>query len=120
MQKYPGPENAAKRREEMARVFGPAPKASWEKIVEHIDHAVKLAGIDHVGLGSDFDGGPMPVGMEDVTHLPKITEALLRKGYKEEDVRKILGGNTLRLMAEVERVAAQMNRKGAQRTDLQR
>ena len=120
MQKYPGPENAAKRREEMARVFGPAPKASWEKIVEHIDHAVKLAGIDHVGLGSDFDGGPMPVGMEDVTHLPKITEALLRKGYKEEDVRKILGGNTLRLMAEVERVAAQMTRKGAQRTDLQR
>lgn len=120
MQKYPGPENAAKRREEMARVFGPAPKASWEKIVEHIDHAVKLAGIDHVGLGSDFDGGPMPVGMEDVTHLPKITEALLRKGYKEEDVRKILGGNTLRLMAEVERVAAQMNRQGAQRTDPQR
>jgi membrane dipeptidase len=105
MQKYPGRENLAKWREEVAKVHGPAPKASWEKIVEHIDHAVKLAGVDHVGLGSDFDGGSMPVGMEDVTHLPKITEALLRRGYAEGDIRKILGGNTLRLMREVEKVA---------------
>ena len=51
--------------------------------MEHVDHAVKLVGADHVGLGSDFDGGGMPVGMEDCTKLPKITEALLRKGYKE-------------------------------------
>jgi len=57
MQKYPGRENADKRGEEVAKQFGPAPKASWEKIIEHIDHAVKLVGIDHVGLGSDFDGG---------------------------------------------------------------
>jgi len=106
MQKYPGRENIAKWREEVAKVYGPAPKASWEKIVEHIDHAVKLVGADHVGLGSDFDGGPMPVGMEDVTRLPKITDALVRRGYKDADIRKILGGNTLRLMRDVEKVAA--------------
>ena len=107
-QKYPGRENAEKRREEVAKQFGPAPKASWERIIEHIDHAVKLVGVDHVGLGSDFDGGSMPVGMEDVTHLPQITEALLRKGYRESDLRKILGENTLRLLAEVERVSLQI------------
>ena len=108
MQKYPGRENASTRREEVAKQFGPAPKASWEKIIEHIDHAVKIAGIDHVGLGSDFDGGSMPVGMEDCTSLPKITEALLRKGYSASGVRKILGQNTLRLLSEVERASQRL------------
>ncbi len=109
MQKMGGPsrENFMKVREELAKQFGPAPKASWERIVDHIDHAVKLVGADHVGLGSDFDGGGMPVGMEDCTKLPKITEALLRKGYKEADIRKILGENTVRLLADVEKVAKQ-------------
>ena len=107
-QKYPGRDNFAKIREELEKQFGPAPKASWERIVDHIDHAVKLVGAAHVGLGSDFDGATMPVGMEDCTKLPKITEALLRKGYKEADIRKILGGNTLRLMADVEKVAKQL------------
>ena len=110
MQKMGGPnrENFAKVREELAKQFGPAPKASWERIVDHIDHAVKLVGADHVGLGSDFDGGGMPVGMEDCTKLPKITEALLRKGYKEADIRKILGENTVRLLADVEKVSKQL------------
>lgn len=107
-QTYPGRENAAKRREEVAKQFGPAPKASWERIIDHIDHAVKLVGVDHVGLGSDFDGGSMPVGMEDCTQLPKITEALMRKGYSASDLRKILGENTLRLLSEVERVSKQL------------
>jgi membrane dipeptidase len=106
-QKYPGRENFSKIREELEKQFGPAPKASWERIVDHIDHAVKLVGADHVGLGSDFDGGSMPVGMEDCSKLPKITEALVRKGYKDADIRKILGLNTLRLMEEVERVSNQ-------------
>lgn len=106
-----GREDFAKIREEIAKQFGPAPKASWERIVDHIDHAVKLVGADHVGLGSDFDGGGMPVGMEDCTKLPQITEALLRKGYKEADIRKILGENTVRLLADVEKVAQQL--KGA-------
>jgi len=84
---------------------GKLPKVSYEKIVDHIDHAVKIAGADHVGLGSDFDGAVMPIGMEDASMLPKITESLLRRGYTESDIRKILGENTLRVMAEVERVS---------------
>jgi membrane dipeptidase len=84
---------------------GKLPRVDWIKIIEHIDHAVKVAGVDHVGLGSDFDGANMPYGMEDASDLPKITDALLKKGYSEGDVRKILGENTLRVMAEVERVS---------------
>ncbi len=84
---------------------GKLPHVSWEKIIEHIDHVTKLVGPDHVGLGSDFDGAWMPDGMEDCSKLPRITEALLRKGYSEEDIRKILGGNLLRVMEEAERAA---------------
>jgi membrane dipeptidase len=90
---------------------GKLPRVEFAKIIEHIDHAVKIAGIDHVGLGSDFDGANMPYGMEDATKLPKITEALLQKGYSEGDVKKILGENTLRVMAEVERVSRELNAK---------
>jgi len=82
---------------------GQLPTVGWEKIVEHIDHAVKVAGIDHVGLGSDFDGAVMPLGMEDASQLPKITDALLKKGYSDQDVTKILGGNILRVMEDVRR-----------------
>ena len=88
---------------------GKLPRVDWTKIIEHIDHAVKVAGIDHVGLGSDFDGANMPFGMEDATSLPKITEALLWKGYSEDDVKKILGENTLRLMEDVERISRELN-----------
>jgi membrane dipeptidase len=83
---------------------GKLPEVSWDKIIEHIDHAVKVAGIDHVGLGSDFDGAWMPKGMEDVSKLPQITEALIRKGYSDKAIMKILGGNILRIMARVEQV----------------
>jgi membrane dipeptidase len=85
---------------------GQLPSVGWEKIVEHIDHAVKIGGVDHVGLGSDFDGAVMPLGLEDASKLPVITNALLAKGYSEADVLKILGGNVLRVMEQVERVAA--------------
>ena len=88
---------------------GKLPRMDWTKIIEHIDHAVKVGGVEHVGLGSDFDGANMPYGMEDASKLPQITEALLRKGYSEGDVRKILGENTLRMMAEVERVSRELN-----------
>jgi membrane dipeptidase len=90
---------------------GKLPRVDFSKIIEHIDHAVKVAGIDHVGLGSDFDGANMPYGMEDATKLPKITEALLQKGYSEGDVKKILGENTLRVMTEVEHVSRELNAK---------
>ena len=83
---------------------GRLPMVGPEKILEHIDRAVKVAGVDHVGLGSDFDGAIMPLGMEDASKLPAITDALLQKGYSEADVRKILGGNLLRVMEQVERV----------------
>src|SRR6266487_3758597 len=65
---------------------GKLPRVDFTKIIEHIDHAVKVAGVDHVGLGSDFDGANMPYGMEDAAKLPYITEALLKKGYSEGDV----------------------------------
>ena len=84
---------------------GTLPKVSWEKIIEHIDHAVKVAGVDHVGLGSDFDGATMPIGMEDASKLPKITDALLKKGLLGiRTSTKILGGNILRVMEQVEKV----------------
>jgi membrane dipeptidase len=87
-----------------AMAKGTLPTVTWEKIVEHIDHAVKVAGAGHVGLGSDFDGATMPLGMEDASKLPKITDALLKKGYADADIEKILGGNILRVMEQVERV----------------
>jgi len=96
-------ESARVNREAMEK--GELPKVSWEKIIEHIDHAVKVAGADHVGLGSDFDGATMPFGMEDASKLPRITDALLKKGYSQRDVENILGGNLLRVMEQVERVA---------------
>ncbi len=87
--------------------------ATLADILDHIDHAVEVAGVDHVGLGSDFDGVPfLPRGMEDATRLPHITYGLLQRGYSETDVRKILGGNTLRVLADAERVAAEMRAEG--------
>ncbi|HEY2934694.1 MAG TPA: dipeptidase [Acidobacteriota bacterium] len=109
-EKYPGQQNAPKWRQEIAAEFGPPPKVNWERIIEHIDHVVKIAGVDHVGLGSDFDGATMPEGMEDVSKLPRITEALLRRGYRKSDIQKILGENTLRVMEQVDRVAAETGR----------
>jgi len=94
--------------EKRATAEGKLPHVSWERIVDHIDHAVKLVGADHVGLGSDFDGATMPDGMEDCSKLPKITEALMRKGYSDDDIRKILGGNTLRVMEQTEKVSREL------------
>ena len=87
---------------------GKLPQVSWERIVEHIDHAVSVAGADHVGIGSDFDGAFMPEGMEDASKLPRITEGLFRRGYADADVRQILGENTLRVMAEAEQIGKEL------------
>jgi membrane dipeptidase len=94
---------ATERVNQEAMESGLLPVVTWEKIIEHIDHAVKIAGVDHVGLGSDFDGATMPLGMEDVSRLPAITEALLKRGYSEADIEKILSANILRVMEQVER-----------------
>jgi membrane dipeptidase len=95
---------ANERVNQAAMQSGLLPAVTWEKIIEHIDHAVRVAGVDHVGLGSDFDGATMPLGMEDVSQLPKITEALLKRGYPDADIQKILGGNILRVMEQVEKI----------------
>lgn len=87
---------------------GQLPRVEWTKIVDHIDHAVKIAGPEHVGLGSDFDGACMPYGMEDASGLPQITEALLQRGYSESDIQKILGGNIFRFLHDVEVEGEQM------------
>jgi membrane dipeptidase len=85
------------------------PVPGYERIADHIDHAVKVGGVDHVGLGSDFDGiDSAPRGMEDVSRLPDLVRELARRGYSEEDLIKILGGNLLRVMRQVEEVARSM------------
>lgn len=82
------------------------PTPSFERIADHIDHAVKAGGVDHVGLGSDFDGvDSIPRGMEDASKLPSLVRELARRGYSEEDLKKILGENLLRVMRQVEEVA---------------
>src|SRR5579862_5079773 len=86
------------------------PRPPLKSLIDHIDHIAKVAGIDHVGLGSDFDGvsGAMPEGMDSAADLPKITQALLDRGYSAADIKKILGENLLRVFAEVERVSREM------------
>ena len=74
------------------------PRPPFSILLDHLDHAVKVAGIDHVGIGSDLDVVPTPEGMDDVTDFPKITEGLLQRGYSEQDIRKILGENFLRVL----------------------
>jgi membrane dipeptidase len=78
------------------------------RLLDHFEHAVKIAGIDHVGLGSDFDGAndQFPEGMEDISKTPNLVRGLMERGFSDADILKILGGNTLRVMREVERVAA--------------
>jgi len=83
------------------------PRATLEDVVAHIDHIRRIAGIDAIGIGSDFDGiDCAPVGLEDVSKFPNLTRALLEKGYSAADIRKIYGGNLLRVMRAVEHVAA--------------
>ena len=91
---------------------GELPHVSWKKIIEHIDHAVRLAGPGHVGLGSDFDGAFMPEGLEDAAQYSRITDGLLGLGYPETGIAKILGENTLRVMEETERIAGEMQTPG--------
>jgi membrane dipeptidase len=92
-----------------ARYASQFPAPSYTTIADHIDHAVRVAGIDHVGLGSDFDGiDSAPKGMEDVSKLPDLVRELARRGYSEQDLKKILGGNLLRVMRQVERVGREM------------
>jgi membrane dipeptidase len=79
-------------------------RPTLKQLIDHFDYVVKLIGVEHVGIGSDFDGIPVtPADMDDVTFLPNITRELLNRGYSEEDVRKILGENFLRVLREAEK-----------------
>lgn len=83
----------------------PAPEATLKQVADHIDHIHRVAGIDHIGIGSDFDGGGGVAGLEDVSKYPYLTAELLRRGYSDEDVRKILGLNVLRVLRRAESVS---------------
>lgn len=85
------------------------PRGTISEVADHIDHIIKVAGINHVGIGSDFDGiTSWPVGLEDVSCFPRLTEELLKRGHSDDDVRKILGGNALRAFREAGKVALQL------------
>ncbi|HUA14943.1 MAG TPA: dipeptidase [Verrucomicrobiae bacterium] len=98
-------------REWMAKI----PRPPLKSLIDQIDHVAKVAGIDHVGLGSDFDGvsGATPQGIDSAADLPKITQALLDRGYSADNIKKVLGGNLLRVFAEVERVSREMQSVGS-------
>ncbi|HET9982492.1 MAG TPA: dipeptidase [Longimicrobiales bacterium] len=91
----------------------PAPKSSVAAIADHIDHVRKVAGIDHIGIGSDFDGigGDSPIGLKDVSTYPVLFAELLRRGYSDDDVKKIAGLNLLRAMKQMETTAARLQRE---------
>ncbi len=93
-------------REWMAKI----PRPPLKSLIDHIDHIAKVAGMDHVGLGSDFDGvsGATPQGIDSAADLPKITQALLDRGYSAEDIKKVLGGNLMRVFREVGGVSLEM------------
>jgi membrane dipeptidase len=92
------------------------PRPPLSALIDHIDHIAKVAGINHVGLGSDFDGIPSsPEGIDSAADLPKITAALMARGYSAEDCRKILGGNFLRFFGDVQATAKELQAESAER-----
>jgi membrane dipeptidase len=103
----PAPRTGEELRKMMAEISRNTVPATLEQVIDHIDHVVQIAGVDAVGIGSDYDGiGCVPTGLEDVSKYPNITRALLERGYSAGDVRKILGGNLLRVMRAAEKVSA--------------
>ncbi len=91
----------------MYRAKNPYPFASLEQVLDHIDHVVKLIGIDHVGIGSDYDGvgDSLPIGLKDVSSYPNLVQGLMDRGYSDSDIKKILSGNTLRVWKQAEQYA---------------
>ena len=89
----------------------PGPKATLSQVADHIDHVRKVAGIDHVGIGADFDGmDSQPEGLDDVSKYPALLAELLKRGYSDEDVQKIAGRNVLRVMRGAEAVALKLQK----------
>jgi membrane dipeptidase len=112
--KYPN--DARRVNEELQKwnAANPVGATPFSVLMEHFIHVIKVAGIDHVGIGSDFDGVPgLPEGMEDISKLPNLTIELMKRGYSDADIKKVLGENLLRVMAQNERVARQMQASGS-------
>jgi membrane dipeptidase len=95
--------------QEKTRRVGPRPRATLEQLCDHIDHLVKVAGIDHVGIGSDFYGGPVPDGLEDVSKFPHLIAALMARGHSEKALTKIASGNIIRVLRGVEAQSRRLN-----------
>ena len=88
------------------------PRPPFKSLIDHIDHIAKVAGVDHVGLGSDFDGvAALPQGIDSVADLPKITQALVERGYTADQIHKTLGGNLLRVMRQCEQIARELQKE---------
>ena len=106
---HPGDPARAKAEHEAWQKAHPTPGATLAQVADHIEHVRKVAGVDHVGLGSDFDGMPStPLGLEGVDRYPDLLAELLRRGWSEADIEKLAGGNVLRVLGEAERVAAKL------------
>jgi membrane dipeptidase len=106
---HPNDENAIKDGMRQWADAHPSPKATLQQVANHIDHVRKVAGIDHIGLGSDFDGiTSVPTGLEDTSKYPALIAELLKRGYTNQDVKKILSGNVLRVMREAEKVSKRL------------
>jgi len=103
------PERRAQYDRRMAEIEARWPNASVNDFVDHIDHAVRVAGIDHIGISSDFDGGGGVTGWSDAAETFNVTLELVRRGYTEEQIAKIWSGNLLRVMRETERVARELS-----------
>jgi membrane dipeptidase len=110
--KYPNDEATVTAELQAWRAANPEPRATLADVADHVDHIRKVAGIDHIGIGSDFDGiSSVPAGLEDVSTYPALTAELLKRGYGDEDVKKILGLNVLRVMKRAEEVAARLQKQ---------
>jgi membrane dipeptidase len=96
------------------REENPAPKATLSQVADHVDHLVEVAGIDHVGLGSDYDGiDDVPIGLEDVSRFPDLLAELLERGYSDADIRKLAGENFLHVMRDAEAVSERLRKEHA-------
>jgi len=116
MKQYGGDQKKVQQEIEKWRAANDPGKTPLSVLMDHFEHIIKVAGIDHVGIGSDFDGVPLnglPEGMEDISKLPNITFELMKRGYSDSDIKKVLGENILRVMADVERVSADLQKKKA-------
>jgi membrane dipeptidase len=109
---YPGDPERVKRETEAWSKQHPAPRATLEQVADHVEHVRQVAGIDHVGIGSDFDGiETVPLGLESVADFPNLFAELMRRGWSDEDLGKLAGLNVLRVFREAEAVAARLRKE---------